>query len=181
MISLFEKEANVGIVGNIQLDAKRGWVDHAGIFFNLEGLPTHAWKTRKRPPSEPISERSAVTAACMLIRRNDFLKHKGFDEGYQNGMEDVDLCVRLKHSGYRHFVANRSVILHHISQSPNRHLKNEANTKRFKMLRADSAKTFGQKEWASHYFARYKRFWWKMEPRKAIQALYLLIKSYVLG
>ena len=47
-----------------------------------------------------------------------------------NGCEDVDLCLRATAAGRRNAVALRSVIGHHISSSPGRKRRDEANTQR---------------------------------------------------
>jgi O-antigen biosynthesis protein len=45
---------------------------------------------------------SAVSGACMLIRRDVFLQHDGFDEALVvPTFKDVDLCLKLAESGYR--------------------------------------------------------------------------------
>ena len=62
-----------------------------------------------------------------MIRREVFDELGGFDEAFRNGFEDVDFCLRAGARGYRHFVANRSVIYHHVSASPNRHRHEDAN------------------------------------------------------
>ncbi len=50
MLELEKSHRKVGAVGNIQRNYATGLVDHAGIFFDLNGMPTHAWKNRKRLP-----------------------------------------------------------------------------------------------------------------------------------
>ena len=72
-----------------------------------------------------------MTGACVVIRREVFLELGGFDEGFRNGFEDVDLCLRAGSLGYRHFVANRSVIYHHVSASPGRRQHESANVRRY--------------------------------------------------
>jgi len=177
MLELLESQPKAGMVGNVHLNWRTGLVDHAGIFFDLEGMPTHARKTRKRPPRGPWSERSAVSAACVALRREVFERSGGFDTGYRNGMEDVDLCVRLKEMGYRHFVSHRSVVRHHVSSSPGRHDSNARNSARFRARWSAVTRAYGAREWPFEYLARYARFWWRMEPAKAARALFMLAKG----
>src|SRR5690606_16827548 len=78
---------------------------------------------RKKPPLgyEAISAYPAVTAACCAIRRERFLDVGGFDEAFRNGFEDVDLCLRLtRDRGLHHYVANQSVVRHHVAASRGR-------------------------------------------------------------
>ncbi len=175
MLALFESHLKVGAVGNVQRNLATGLVDHAGIFFDLQGMPTHAWKNRKRLPPGSWSERNAATAACLLIRRTVFESLDGFCEDYRNGMEDVDLCARLKDHGYRLFVSHESVIGHHISQSPGRHDFNDRNSELFRKRWSAKMRPYGRKEWPSEYFHRYARYWWRMNPKLAIKALGMLL------
>ncbi len=41
----------------------------------------------------------AVSGAAMAVRTNWFVESGGFDEGYRNGFEDVDLCMRARTEG----------------------------------------------------------------------------------
>ena len=122
---------DVACVGNVQREPVSGLVDHAGIYFREDGVPLHAGKDASAPPTEDYLEWAAVTAACCVVRREVFLRLGGFDEGYRNGLEDVDFCLRAAGQGYRHFVANRSVIYHHVSASPGRKAHEEANLRHF--------------------------------------------------
>lgn len=177
MLELLESQPQAGVVGNIQRNWRTGLVDHAGIFFDLEGMPTHAWKTRKRLPKGPWRERNAVSAACLAIRRSLFERANGFDTGYRNGMEDVDLCIRLKQMGYRHFVSHRSVVRHHVSQSPGRHRCNDRNSARFAARWNAVTRTYGKLEWPREYLSRYARYWWRMKPGKTARALLMLLEG----
>src|SRR5690606_41258588 len=62
----------------------------------------------------------------------------GFDEAYVNGCEDIDLCLRLKRAGHRHYTANESIIAHHKGASPGRKTHNDANLVRLKSIWARS-------------------------------------------
>jgi O-antigen biosynthesis protein len=62
--------------------------------------------------TEPVPV-AAATAACLLVRREDFLALGGFDTGYVYGAEDVDLCWRLRQRGGRIVVTPDAVLYHH--------------------------------------------------------------------
>jgi hypothetical protein len=65
-------------------------------------------------------ELQCVTAACMLIRRDVFKTVGGLDEGYRNGFEDVDLCLKVGERGWRIVYQPASVLYHLESQTPGR-------------------------------------------------------------
>lgn len=176
MVTLLQSLPAAGAVGNVQRNYATGLVDHAGIFFNLEGMPSHAHKNRRDPPPGEWIERNAVTAACLAIERERFLQVGGFDESYRNGFEDVDLCMKLRQRGDRLYVALKSEALHHISRSPGRNLNNERNSQRFRERWSAFARRYGNQEWPIEYFRRYARYWWRMNPPLAFRALYLLIR-----
>ena len=132
MARLAHWDPGVGLVGNVQREPVSGLIDHFGTYFRPgSGLPIHAGKNRAAAPREPYLAWPAVTAACCVIRRALFEELGGFDEDYRNGFEDIDLCLRATARGYRHFVANRSVIYHHVSASPGRRKHEDENEARF--------------------------------------------------
>jgi len=124
------RRSGIGLVGNVQLNAATGAIDHAGIRFNHQAKPEHD-RTR------PLAARwrgwrsvPALTGACFAVRREVWHRLGGFDEGVVNGGEDIDLCLRARAAGLRHRVMLRSVVRHHISQAPGRKLRDEQNTER---------------------------------------------------
>ncbi|MEB8537197.1 glycosyltransferase [Acidithiobacillus ferriphilus] len=62
-------------------------------------------------------EMSAVTAACVLIRRDAFETVNGFDEKLKVGYGDVDLCLRVRQAGYRIVFCPHAELIHHESLS----------------------------------------------------------------
>ena len=121
-----------GLIGNIQIEAGSGQLDHAGIVINRQGKPVHArtlprWFSRLLRPVRPVL---AVTGACLLIHRALWQQLGGFDEGYLNGGEDIDLCLRARAAGRVNAVALRSVVRHHVSASPGRKRRDEENSYR---------------------------------------------------
>ncbi len=181
MFELITSQVDIGAVGNIQVEPETGLIHHAGVFFDWNGSPLHAWRYRKRRPKGEFGEWNAVTAACLLIKADVFRKVGGFDEEYKNGFEDIDLCVRLRAKGYRLLVSNRSVIEHHGSVAPGRKKYDEANRERFLKRWRAVTMVWGSEEWPAHYFHRYARAWWKMTPWRAAQGLYLLACRHLVG
>ena len=68
MYELARSRPDIGAVGNIQLEPKSGRIHHAGVFFDWEGRPLHAWRYRRRGPKGDFVEWNAVTIACLLIK-----------------------------------------------------------------------------------------------------------------
>ncbi len=119
-----------GFIGNIQLDARTGVVDHTGIVINHQGKPVH---DRALPPLHSrflskVRPVPAITGACVLVERDLWQRLGGFDEGFVNGGEDVDLCFRARAVGRTNAVALNSVVRHHISASVGRKLRDEQNS-----------------------------------------------------
>jgi GT2 family glycosyltransferase len=62
-------------------------------------------------------EWSAATAACLLMRREDFDRLGGFDESFEVAYNDVDLCWRLAQQGQAVVVTPEPLIIHAESKS----------------------------------------------------------------
>ncbi len=83
-------------------------IQHAGTVLGLFGGAGHAFCHFSR--SNPgyagrlmlTQDLSAVTAACMVLRREVFVAAGGFDEvNLPISFNDVDLCLRIREKGYR--------------------------------------------------------------------------------
>jgi GT2 family glycosyltransferase len=138
-----------GLVGNVQVTIPSGAVDHAGMFLNVKGKLEHL---RQAPTPlarwlVPVRPCLAVTGACVLLDRALWQQLGGFDEGYLNGCEDVDLCFRAAALGRVNAVALRSVVRHHVSASPQRKARDEENTCRL------------TRRWRGELLARIDRAW----------------------
>ena len=97
---------NVGAVGARLLYAD-GTVQHGGVILGIGGVAGHSHKhfwgkeagycCRAQVPQYL----SAVTAACLLMRRSCFDEIGGFDaENLAVAFNDVDLCLKLREAGY---------------------------------------------------------------------------------
>jgi len=155
MYTALTQRNRIGIVGNVQLQADTQLVDHAGIWFDLVGLPNHTYQRKTTSCIKgPGRYYPAVTAACWLIKKELFINYGGFDLNYRNGYEDVDLCLRLHKEGYRHWVAYESSILHHVSSSEGRTRHNCSNIKHFLQRWAAYSSKLGQQQWPTYYLKR---------------------------
>jgi len=147
-----------GLIGNVQLDAKTGAVDHAGLVVNSTGKPVHL---RCLPPPwsrawRPVRPVPAVTGACLLVARDLWTQLGGFDEAYLNGGEDIDLGFRARAAGRTNAVALRSVIRHHVSSSPGRKARDEQNSHRLACRwhrEFLAAADYGRREWCRDWLA----------------------------
>jgi GT2 family glycosyltransferase len=101
------------VVG-VRLLTQDGAIQHAGIVICHDLVPRHVY--RGFPADHSAVSRSrpfkAVTAACMLVRRDAFEQEGGFDESFRNGFEDVDLCLRLGEAGHEIHYCHQSVLTH---------------------------------------------------------------------
>jgi O-antigen biosynthesis protein len=160
--------ARAGVIGNVQLDAHSGVVDHAGIIIDPKGKPEHD----RVPPSwlarsfRPVRRVPAVTGACLLVARTLWTELGGFDEGYLNGGEDVDFCFRALALGRINAVALRSVVRHHISASVGRKTCDEENSRRLVRRWRRELPLLAARDWCRDYFERFLP-----EPRDADASL----------
>ncbi|MGZ5072685.1 MAG: glycosyltransferase [Usitatibacter sp.] len=116
---------SVGIVGAQLLYPDRRSIQHAGVLVGAYGAAEHYAK-RLRFPEDPVEagfaelllinhEVAAVTAACLLIRKDAFDAVGGFDESIAVGFGDVDLCLRVLQRGYRIVYCPFATLIHHES------------------------------------------------------------------
>ncbi len=118
----------VGAVG-AKLVYPDGRIQHAGVLVGVggvwsPGVATHAHQFY--PSDSPghlgtvgrVTNYSAVTAACMMLRRSVFEEVGGFDEeNLRVSFNDVDLCLRIRERGYRVLYTPYAELYHHESVS----------------------------------------------------------------
>ena len=97
----------IGAVG-AKLLYQDGRVQHCGITLGPGWALIHQLRKSSRDDPGPGGELalvrtvSAVTAACLAIRKSVFLEVGGFDaQNFPTAFSDVDLCLRLGDYGYR--------------------------------------------------------------------------------
>ena len=99
MVGLAQRE-DVGVVGT-QLIYPDDTIQHAGVVIGIGGVAGHIHHAWPRNVDGnygrliTVSNFSAVTAACMMVKRSDFDKINGFDEELVVAFNDIDFCLRV--------------------------------------------------------------------------------------
>ena len=95
----------VGIVG-AKLLYNDHTVQHAGVLVGAGGLADHVFKgIHEDDPGymgRAISSQdvSAVTAACLLVKRSVYEEVGGLEDEFQVAFNDVDFCLKVRKAGY---------------------------------------------------------------------------------
>jgi GT2 family glycosyltransferase len=113
----------VGAVG-ARLLYEKGLIQHAGVVLSMTGVAGHVF--RNSPPDansiggppDLVREVSAVTGACLAVRRDVFDLAGGFDEvAFPIAYNDVEFCLRLRGMGLTNVYTPFATLVHHESQS----------------------------------------------------------------
>src|SRR4051812_8119075 len=111
------REPGVGAVG-ARLVYPDGTIQHGGVVWHEEcgfTLPYHLLhhSPGDTPAAGAVYDLDAVTGACLGIPRELFFELGGFDDAYINGLEDVDLCIKVRVAGRRIVYRGDVEIVHH--------------------------------------------------------------------
>jgi GT2 family glycosyltransferase len=116
-------EADVGAVGAMLLWPS-GVVQHGGVVLGPLFAATHAFnQCRGEDPGygdllKVAHECSAVTGACLVTRRADYIAVGGLDEvRFPINFNDVDYCLKLRAAGKRVVFTPHAKLLHYESAS----------------------------------------------------------------
>jgi GT2 family glycosyltransferase len=114
---------NVAAVGAKLLYPDR-CLQHAGVFLGIGGIAAHGHRGLDGNArgyfgrATLAQELSAITAACMLVRRITWNQLGGLDEEHLPvAFNDVDFCLRLRKAGFRIIYTPFAVLIHHESFS----------------------------------------------------------------
>ncbi len=114
---------DTGVVG-ARLLYPSGDLQHAGIATNLVPGPGHPWlglapdRAATNPFVTTSGEVDAVTAACLIVRKDVFGAVGGFDEtDFAITINDVDLCLRIREEGLKIVYAADAVLIHKEGQT----------------------------------------------------------------
>ncbi|MEH7238306.1 glycosyltransferase family 2 protein [Bacillus sp. JJ1562] len=98
-------------------------IQHAGVVLGVQGLCDHCYKGKDSEYPGYFgrllgpSNFSAVTGACLMVRKSLFEEVSGLDEELAIEFNDVDLCISLYKHGYYNILLPQVVLYHHESKS----------------------------------------------------------------
>jgi len=98
-------------------------IQHAGVYLDPTNIAGHLYKNSPRGSTGKqnflLSEQqvSAVTAACLLVRRSVFNEVDGYSEQFAVAFNDVDLCLKVQQAGYKNIWTPHAELYHHESKS----------------------------------------------------------------
>jgi GT2 family glycosyltransferase len=98
-------------------------IQHAGVILGIHGVGAHIYAGMPRGypghggRARVVQSLSAVTAACLLVRREAYESVGGLDERLRVAFNDVDFCLRLREAGYRNLWTPFAELYHHESAS----------------------------------------------------------------
>jgi GT2 family glycosyltransferase len=116
----------VGAVG-AKLLYPNDTIQHAGVVLGHGGVAGHAfWYLPEAHVgyfnfAQIIRNCSAVTAACLMMRKSVFSEIGGFDEKIRVAFNDVDLCLRIREKGYL-IVYTPYALLYHLESASRKKL-----------------------------------------------------------
>ncbi|WP_426688346.1 glycosyltransferase family 2 protein [Rhodanobacter ginsengiterrae] len=98
-------------------------IQHAGVMTGVHGVAAHPYCGMPRghagqmARARLVQQMSAVTAACLMVRRAAYQQVEGLDPSLQVAFNDVDFCLRLRQQGYRNVWTPFAELYHHESAS----------------------------------------------------------------
>jgi GT2 family glycosyltransferase len=145
MLGLGQQD-EIGAVGCLLLYGNET-VQHGGVIVGIGGVAGHAHKFFSAREEgyfgrlKVVQNLSAVTAACMLVRKSVFDCVGGFSEELSHAFNDVDLCLKIQKKGYRIAYTPFARAYHHES------ISRGFETSRKKRERFNNEIRFMQQRW----------------------------------
>lgn len=130
--------SEIGCVG-AKLYYPNGTIQHGGVVLGLGGVAGHAHRFFPRRHSgyrdrlNLVQNLSAVTAACLLVRKSVFNEVGGLNEEHLTvAYNDVDLCLKVREAGYRNLWTPYAELYHHesVSRGADNNPKKQARAQR---------------------------------------------------
>jgi GT2 family glycosyltransferase len=142
----------VGCVG-AKLIYPDGRIQHAGIQLGIGGAAGHGHRFAQRDAPgylgrlTRVHNVSAVTGACLVVRKSVFEEVGGLDEAdFPVAYNDVDLCLKVDRAGYRNLWTPFAELIHHEQVSRGRDLTPAQAARASRELRAF------QRRWGERLF-----------------------------
>ncbi len=116
LLSYCQRE-DVGIVG-ARLYYEDGSIQHAGVVVGFGGIAGHAFvglyeeNGLYMSRTKVVCDYSAVTAACLMVKKEIFEQVGGLDESFKVAFNDIDFCMKVRELG-KLVVYNANAKLYH--------------------------------------------------------------------
>jgi len=128
---MYAQRDEVGAVGAKLYYPDDGAVQHAGVIVGLGGVAGHISIRSPRDHAGYMGRNiyaqnlSAVTAACIMIRKDVWEKTGGLDEDFEISYNDIDLCLKIRKAGYLIVWTPFAELYHYESKSRGRDITPE--------------------------------------------------------
>jgi O-antigen biosynthesis protein len=125
-----------GVVG-VKLLYSNNTIQHAGVIVGLglnAGHPfTGSGRTEKVYDyyTQVTSNFSALTGACLMVKKDVYLKAGGFEENLAVDFNDIDFCLKLKNAGLKNIYVPYVELYHYESISRGNSFKDSQTSARF--------------------------------------------------
>ncbi|MDY0181511.1 glycosyltransferase [Aliarcobacter skirrowii] len=134
---MYSQKKDVGCVG-AKLYYPDGKIQHAGVIMGLGGYAAHSHRFHDKDSKGyfnrlfTVQNLSAVTGACLMIKKKLYLELNGLDEiDFVVAYNDVDFCLRVLKAGYKNIFIPYAEAYHYESISRGDDAKDKEKNKRF--------------------------------------------------
>lgn len=118
----FAQKPDIGCVG-ARLWYPDNTLQHGGVILGIGGIAGHAHKYLEKGKTGYFARAvnhqalSAVTGACLLVKKAIFEEVNGLNEELKVAFNDVDFCLKVMSKGYRNIWTPFAELYHHESKS----------------------------------------------------------------
>ncbi len=121
---MYAQRRDVGAVG-AKLYYADDTIQHAGVVIGL-GAHRSAGHTHYKMPKEHLGymgrlcyaqDVTAVTAACLMVKRSVYEEVGGLDESFTISLNDVDFCLKIRQKGYLNIFTPFAELYHYESKT----------------------------------------------------------------
>ncbi len=155
---MFAQRDDVGVVGAMLYYPDKT-IQHAGVCLGMNGLANHFFQYMNSRTNVGYMGRllypqnmSAVTGACMLLRREVWDKAGGLDEEWTVAFNDVDLCMRVRKAGWLIVWTPFTELIHYESRSRGKDDTPEKKKRRESEIRLFQSRWAKELETGDPYF-----------------------------
>lgn len=130
-------------------------IQHAGIVIARNSIPGNLFDSHDNTNiaqfarTHRVQNLSAVTGACLMVKKSKFIEVGGFDEKLAVAFNDVDFCLKLLQAGYYN-VFNPDAVLYHYESKSRGYENNPTKKNRF-----NEEYSYFKTKWGSNYHDAY--------------------------